>query len=375
MACVWKHPQSKNWFARFTDASGKVVNRSTGETNRSKAAKVAEGWGRAARMARQGRLTRSRAKEVVDEILESIGVEAAPSITIDAMMGDWLADDVERSDATTARYKTTSRLFLESLGPRAKVPAAEVSTNDVQAYITGRARTQAAKTARNDLRCLSAAFSWGVRRGLLDRNPCLPVRPPEGASVERKPFEGEQVARLVEVAPNDEWRCLIGLCWFTGLRVGDASTLTWKEVDLHRRVIIRTQGKTGREVVVPIHPDLQTLLEKVAGDDPTGAVLPTLCRFRSGGSTGLSTTFQRIVLEAGIDEERQQCKGGKTLARYSLHSLRHGTVTSLANADIHPDVRQGIVGHADPASHQIYTHHSIEVRRKAVESIPSILKR
>ncbi len=42
MAGLWKHPQSKNWYARFTDSTGRGNNRSTGTANRKKALKIAQ---------------------------------------------------------------------------------------------------------------------------------------------------------------------------------------------------------------------------------------------------------------------------------------------------------------------------------------------
>jgi integrase len=40
----------------------------------------------------------------------------------------------------------------------------------------------------------------------------------------------------------------------------DVVSLTWESVDLAEGTIVYTQGKTGRKVEVPIHPDLQEYL-------------------------------------------------------------------------------------------------------------------
>jgi integrase len=372
VARVWKHPKSKFWFARFRDAENKRVNRSTGQTSRSKALILAEQWERAGRAARAGKLTRAKAKSVLDEILEQTGQEPIPSATIEEVFKDWLKEvESEKSESTSNRYRVVSGKFLEHLGPRASAPAVEITSADLQSFITARGRNRAAKTADNDLRCLAAAFNRAYRLGTIDRNPCLSVKAPEGASIARKPFDPSHVALLVAAAPSREWRTLIMTCWFTGLRIGDASTLEWKEVDLARGIITRIQQKTGGEVVIPMHPELREELEAIAGD-VNGPILPELSQTKVGGKRGLSAQFGEIVLAAGLDEERQKSKSGRTLARYSAHSLRHGATSALANAGVHADIRKEITGHSDDKSHQRYTHHSVEIRREAVGKIPGL---
>jgi hypothetical protein len=44
MACIWKHPKSVNWFARYRGAEGKTINRSTGTRSRSDAELIARSW-------------------------------------------------------------------------------------------------------------------------------------------------------------------------------------------------------------------------------------------------------------------------------------------------------------------------------------------
>ncbi len=369
MSCVWKHYKSKFWFARFTDAKGKRVNRSTRETNRGKAKIIAEAWERAARGARNGALTRMKAKEVLDQILADIRCDPIPSATIKEILDGWI-DDVDNV-GTQNRYKVVAGKFLEHLRDRASIPGNEINTADVQAFITKRGKERAAKTASNDLRCLSAAFSRAMRLGLVDRNPCLAVKPPEGSSVTRKPFSAEQVAMLIKAAPSDEWRTLIRIMWFTALRLGDASTLQWSEVDLANGSMIRKQEKTGDDVSIPLHPELIEDLESIAGDIG-GAILPTLSTLKPGGKRGLSEQFGDIVLAAGIDPERVKTRGGRALARLSAHSMRHGATTAMANAGADADKRMLITGHSDTESHKRYTHHGVESLRATVGKIPSL---
>lgn len=176
---------------------------------------------------------------------------------------------------------------------------------------------------------------------------------------------------LFAAAPSDEWRGLIAVCWYTGLRIGDASRLDWREVDLAQGIITRVQNKTDSEVTIPIHSALRSILEGLAGD-VGGFVFPSLATESIGGKRGLSARFIDIIRAAGIDEERQETKSGRTLARFSAHSLRHGSISALANASVPAEVRRKISGHADDRSHDEYSHHEIKTLRDAVERIPDI---
>lgn len=372
MAFVWKHPQSRFWYARFKNVQGTYVNRSTSQVSRRKALAVAKRWEEAARLAADGRLGVDRAQQVIDDIMREAGMDVPERVSVEKMLRDWLREiEADRSEQTSNRYRGVVEGFLGFIGDRAGAPVQTLASSEVQRFIASRAKSVAAKTAHNDLRCLSAAFNRAMRLGLVTRNPCVAVEPPRGRSMTRKPFTAEQVRMLVEAAPTREWKALIKVLWFTGLRIGDGANLEWSEIDLANAVLTRTQGKTGGEVIIPLHPDLAGTLAELAGDKD-GPVLPSLAGRRIGGKQGLSAQFGAIVRAAGLDEERQETKAGRSLARYSAHSLRHGSISAMANAGVPAEIRRKISGHADERSHQAYSHHAMQVLRAAIAKLPSI---
>ena len=203
MAYIWKHPESQFWHGVFKSPDGRRISRSTRTAKRKEAKSITESWERAARLAASGKLTRDRAREVIDELMVSVGQEPAKVKTTRETLKEWLADlEGDRAEQTSNRYRTVVGQFLEHLGPRADTPVATLASGEVAAYIGTRTKTKAAKTAANDLRCLAAAFSRAVRLGILDRNPCLPVAVPRGTSLARKPFSSDQVRMLVAAAES-----------------------------------------------------------------------------------------------------------------------------------------------------------------------------
>ena len=79
---------------------------------------------------------------------------------------------------------------------------------------------------------------------------------------------------LVDAAEG-EWKTLILLAYFTGARLGDCCRMEWEAVDLAKCVLTYTQGKTGKPVTTPLHPDLEAQLSKLAAcDRPERFIMP-----------------------------------------------------------------------------------------------------
>jgi integrase len=147
-------------------------------------------------------------------------------------------------------------------------------------------------------------------------------------------------------------------------------------VDLAGGVITYEQGKTGKPVTAPLHPDLEAHLTKLAGDKPRAPLCPALQQRGIGGRSGLSQTFTRILRDAGIDQQQVKGKGkqGRAFSKLSFHSLRHTFTSALANAGIPVEVRQKLTGHADAATHQKYTHLELQPLQSAIAKLPSVFK-
>jgi len=116
-------------------------------------------------------------------------------------------------------------------------------------------------------------------------------------------FSPGDVQALLGAAPP-EWKTAILLGYYVGPRLGGVVSLAWDSVDLVKGTIVYTQGKTGKKVEVPIHPELEEHLLSIAGDSPRGFLCPTLRTIKIGGRSGLSKRFASLMATAGIDNAR-----------------------------------------------------------------------
>lgn len=88
----------------------------------------------------------------------------------------------------------------------------------------------------------------------------------------------------------------------------------------------------------------------------------------------MSMAFRRIMENAKVKGRllREANGEGRSQSSLSFHSLRHGFVSAMANADVAQELRQKLTGHASAQMNAQYTHHELEALRAAVSVIPSI---
>ncbi len=169
----------------------------------------------------------------------------------------------------------------------------------------------------------------------------------------------EEVARLLEQPRGTEPtalrdRALLEVMYACGLRASEATGLEIGDVDLEEG-ILRARGKGSKERLVPIGSTAGRALEvylkrgrpRLAGD----RLEPRLfLNHRGAGLTrqGLYKIVQRHARSAGL------------ASKMSPHTLRHTFATHLLAGGCDLRSLQEMLGHADIATTQLYTHLSAD---------------
>ena len=186
-----------------------------------------------------------------------------------------------------------------------------------------------------------------------------------------------EIARLIAAAaawPDAEGirlRCLLELLYATGLRVSELVTLPLAAAQRDPRFLL-VRGKGGKERLVPLSPPSRRALAEYlacrARFLPEGQTSRFL--FASRGREGFLTRqrcgqlLKQLALAANLDP-----------ARLSPHVLRHAFASHLL--DHGADLRsvQQMLGHADIATTQIYTHVQGDRLRRLVEAAHPLARR
>jgi integrase/recombinase XerD len=225
-----------------------------------------------------------------------------------------------------------------------------------------RSRARALVAVRRFLRQLGA-------EGLLRSDPWQGARLPRFERPLPRVLRPDETAALIEsvdaetpLALRD--RAMLEVLYAAGLRVSELVGLPLSGVD-RRAGLLRVTGKGRRERVVPLGaPALAALDAWLAGGRPR---LARDAR-RAGDAVFLSqrgapmtrqnffARLRRLALAAGV-----------RAADVSPHVLRHAFATDLLEGGADLRVVQTLLGHADLATTQIYTHVSRSRLRETVE--------
>jgi len=377
-------PKSPFWFACYNGigSDGRVqrFKRSTKTTDRKLAQKLADEWEALEKLAGKNRLTESHCRKVIAEMYERTVGEPLHFRTCRAFLVEWLEErkaDVEVS--TYWRYYQAVREFIEHLGVKAERLLREITPSDIRSWRDKlKAKGLSAPTVNGLIKVLRMPFKAAHDTGYIEINPCtqnqVRLLRDEARNVSKDVFTPEAIAALIKAAPSDDWRGMIMLGYFTGLRLGDCSELRWSDIDLDKGIITVETRKTRKTVTVPIHPQFEAWLDKQTRGIGKAPVFTTLAGRSVGGNTGLSMQFKRIMERANIRGRflRKAVGAGKSQSSLSFHSLRHSFNAALANAGVGVEMRQELVGHSSLEMNRLYTHPDIEVKRAAVLKLPVI---
>lgn len=332
MASIKQRPGSPYWICCYRKANGERTQRSTKQENKDKAWGVCLACAEAERKALQGSLTEAQARLVISEIIERTTGEPMNHYSAEGWLREWLAGKKQtKSDGTSVRYAQVIENFISHLGKRAKLNNAQVSSRDLKAFRDKEINSgKAPKTCNLAVKVVGGAFNAARRQGLITVNPAESLESLQHRSESKETFNSEQDSKLLEVASSDDWQGAMLLAYFTGARLRDVTNMTWDAIDLTRNLItFRPQktARTGKVIVIPLHPQLQEHFMTIAGqDNPRAQLFPTLAGRETGGAYGLSRTFASIMKKANKKaEEARPRKGvGRAASKLSFQgSVRH----------------------------------------------------
>lgn len=312
---LYRHESSGTYYALFKRA-GKQIRRSLKTSEPA--------------------LARRRLGDLRNKVARLNTVKGAGKITFANLAKRWLdSHRVHLKERTVASLASSLNGLLPYFG---HVPIRNVSSQQCEAWLTGRGKKISPATYKHERRLLLSVLDYAMRDGLLLDNPAreaVPIRKiPKSETV--IPTR-EQFARMVQIIRQADLRAqpagdLVELLGCSGMRLGEAVNLTWGDVDWERKSFTITGGERGtknHEVrVVPLFPAMTELLKRLRDDTvpaATDRVIPI-------------DNAKRAIITA--------CKKAR-LPAFMHHSLRHYFCSNAIEAGIDFKVIAGWLGHKD----------------------------
>jgi integrase/recombinase XerD len=287
----------------------------------------------------------------VEAFLEMMAVERAASPHTLSAYGRDLAD---------------AEAFLKARG----LDLNRAGCADVEGYFESLApRGLSAATAARRRAAVRQFYRFALGEGWRTDDPARRVEAPKrGRSLPKVLTRGEMEAILSaaearEGAAGLRLTCMIELLYASGLRISELLALPVAALQRDPTFLI-VRGKGGKERLAPLNIAARTavtayLAVRPAHLPPGDKANPWLFPSRGKGGRLSSRRFAQLLDQAATD-------AGIDAARVSPHVLRHAFATHLLEGGADLRVVQKLLGHADIATTQIYTHVATDRLREVV---------
>ena len=240
-------------------------------------------------------------------------------------------------------------LYLASSGGLASADAVKLSG------LATNWQNQSAATLARKLSAVTGFFKFCEEERLLPDNPATGLARPvsrrplprmlDHQDIETLFFSLEETASR-EGAPDAAIRllCLVELLYGSGLRASELVSLTRRAWSIDRPYLI-VRGKGDKERMVPVSERARVVLSAWIARLPADSAWLFPVRGKPMSRVRLFQLIKQAAAAAGIDP-----------ARVSPHVLRHAFATHLLEGGADLRVLQSLLGHADIATTEIYTH-------------------
>lgn len=281
---------------------------------------------------------------------------------MDSAVDSFLALSIARlAPRTVDAYRRDLSHFSAWLGGS----PADATPDQLAGYVAQlRADGLAATTIARRVAALRSFYRHQVLLGARPDNPAAELDLPRRRRALPKTLSPGEAERLIEAAAGTtprslRDRALLELLYGAGLRVSEAVGLERASVDLENR-LVRCMGKGSKERVVPIGREAADALRRyLARGRPhlDRRHRPELFLNAKGGGltrAGAFLILRRLAGVAGLEPERVH-----------PHLLRHSFATHLLEGGADLRSVQEMLGHADLATTELYTHVSDRRRRES----------
>ena len=299
-------------------------------------------------------------------------IDAATSQSVDPALARFLKSLAARdtSSHTQRAYATAVGGYLAWLADRGadwRTP----SRTDLRAYLAVLQEGHARSTVAQHLAAIRSFHRWATRSDLAPGDPWGAIATPRLPRRLPRVLEIDQVTRLLDAIDRDlgaperrselrmalalRDRALVETAYAAGLRISELAAADLGSLDL-RRGELRVIGKGRKERVGLLGRPARAALEEYlsegrpvlvarrAHDDPRLTVIFLNSNGAPLGVRGLRYRLDRLRRLAGLP------------VGVSPHTLRHSFATHLLDGGADLRVVQELLGHANLATTQVYTH-------------------
>jgi integrase/recombinase XerD len=298
---------------------------------------------------------------------------------------DWIEAFLEMMAAERAAAANTLTAYGKDLADAEQFLAGRgrdlrgAGREDLEAYMAAlTARGLSGATASRRRSAVRQFYRFVLAEGWRADDPTARIEAPRRGRPLPRTLTREEARRLVEAAAAKDGAAgarlgaMVEILYASGLRVSELVALPLAPF-LGEATSLIVKGKGGKERLAPLNDAARAAVKAYLpfrpGFLPRGAkASPWLFPSRGQGGRLTARRFAQLLDAAARD-------AGLDPARVSPHVLRHAFATHLLEGGADLRVVQTLLGHADIATTQIYTHVTQDRLREVVETRHPLARR
>jgi integrase/recombinase XerD len=294
-------------------------------------------------------------------------IATAPGRQLEQLVLDFLAYlEFERglSRNTLEAYRSDLLQLGEYLRER-DLDLLTIGHSELAAFLTGLAvgvdgrPGAAAATLQRKAACLRSFYRYLRREGIISHDPTANLHGPRKTQKLPEVLSRDEVMRLIMAASGKSPialrdRALLELMYACGLRASEATGLEIDDLDLSEQML-RARGKGSKERVVPIGRSAVAALQAYAENGR-----PDLVGLRNERHVFVNSRGSGLTRQGLYKIIKGHAEAAGLADRVSPHTLRHTFATHVLAGGCDLRVLQEMLGHADVATTQVYTHLSTD---------------
>lgn len=286
----------------------------------------------------------------------------------DQPMSHWIqsfleaqAAELDAATNTQLAYARDLTDFAGWLAPK-KLHFANTTQDVVESYLIDCAAQGLAKSTRaRRLSAIKQIYRFAFEEGWRADNPAITIKGPGRSKALPKTLDVPEIERLLSAAraSRDAERntAMMELLYATGMRVTELVSLPVSAARGNPAMLL-VRGKGGKERMVPLSPSAKdamaiwlTARDTAQDEAKTKGLAPSKFLFPSRGKAGHLTRhrFFGLIKEFAV-------AGGVSPDKVTPHTIRHAFATHLLAGGADLRAIQTMLGHADVATTEIYTH-------------------
>ncbi|MBM4056065.1 MAG: site-specific integrase [Planctomycetes bacterium] len=217
-------------------------------------------------------------------------------------------------------------------------------------------------TINEDIAKLKAMLYRAMREGIINTIPCRDVKKLKTVESRKRILTpGEIHTMLTKTTGKD--RLIILTALFTGARLNEVLSLTWKDIDFTRGLVSIMQTKTGKPITLPLSTFLKNELMNYQKQNTPGesSRIFESKKIDYNVASSYSRSFRRLF--------KNLC-----IADFSFHCLRHTFASLQLELGTNPVLTKELLGHSNINMTMVYTHTNIEGKKHAIHALTEYIQ-